>query len=204
MISRRHPITLVGSLLLLGLVAGCAQTPQEHAQQVGSQTDQAAASFDDCLKQIRNKPVYASLVSHFNDLGTGPPSMAQLTDETLPSPEDAKLIAARFDENNACRGKFLNALAMPRPDLVPIFEDAFTKREGIAVLLVERKITWAEGERRTKNLSADLQQRLASANRQWLADVTAHRSDANRREAAAAALMRWSTEQQMSAAINTR
>ena len=201
---RSRPIKHVRALLLACLVAGCAQTPQEHVQQVGSETDQAAASFDDCLKQIRNKPAYASLVPHSSDLGTSQPSMAQLTDETLPSPEDARLVAARFDENNVCRSKFLNALATPRPDLVPIFEDAFTKREGIAVLLVERKTTWAEAARRTKNLSSDLQQRLASANRQWLADLAAHRSDANRREAAAAALMHWSTEQQMSAAINSR
>lgn len=198
--------TAVWHLILLTALAasGCAPTPQERAQQVGSATDDAAVAFSACLKKVRSEGAYAPLVPHITDVDTGPPTMAQLTDETMPSVAESKLIAARFDESNVCRGNFLNALAVSRPDLVIVFEDAFTKREAVVAQLVERKITWAEAARRTKTLSNDMRQKIANANRQWLADLAAHRTDSLQRQAAATALMHWSTQQQMFDAVNSR
>jgi hypothetical protein len=154
------------ALLLVLATAGCTPTTQEHAQQVGSATDDAAVAFSACLKAIRERPAYASVAVHTTDLDSGAPTITQLTDETVPSIQDAQLLGARFDATNSCRGNFLNALATVRPDLVPVFEDAFTKREAVVVVLVERKITWGEGARRTKVLANDMQQKIANANRQ--------------------------------------
>jgi hypothetical protein len=192
------------AVLLVLVTAGCAPTAQQHAQEVGSATDDAAVAFSTCLKEIRERPIYASLAVHTTDLDSGSPNIAQLTDETIPSIQDAQLLGARFDATNSCRGNFLNALATARPDLVPVFEDAFTKREAVVVILVERKVSWGEGARRTKVLASDMQQKIANANRQWVADVAAHRADIAQRQAASTALMHWSTQQQMFNAISSR
>jgi len=189
--------------LIAVLVVGCTPAPKEYATQIGKATDQSTATFSGCLKEIRTRPQYASLLPHVNDLDTGQPTMAQLTDEAIPSLDDAHLLAARFDATNACRTNFMNDLSNVRPDLVVILADAFTKREEVVVLLVEQKITWAEAARRTRATANDMQQKIAAANRQWVADVAAHRSDNAQRHAATVALMRWSAEQQVLDAVNS-
>jgi hypothetical protein len=197
-------MTLYAASVITLFVAGCAPTAQQHAQDVGSATDDAAVAFSACVKRVRNQPVYASLMAHTTDLDTGQPTMAQMTDETIPTPAEALLLAARYDETNMCRGDFLRALATARPDLVPVFEDSFTKREAIAVGLVERKFSWGEASKRSRIVANDMQQKIANANRQWVTDLAAHRSDASLRLAATSALVHWSTQQQLFDEINSR
>ena len=98
----------------------------------------------------------------------------------------------------------MNALGKIRPDLVVILAGAFSRREEVVALLVERKITWAEAARRTKATANDMKQRMIAANRQWVADVAARRPDTAQRLAANAALMRWSAEQAVFNAVNSR
>lgn len=191
------------AILASALLAGCTPTPREYATQVGQETDQDAATFSACLKEIRSRPQYAPLLAHVSDLDTGP-TMAQLTDEATPSGDDARLLAARFDATNTCRTKFMTDLSTVRPDLVIILAPAFTKREDVVVLLVERKITWADAARRTRTIAQDMQQRIALANRVWISDLAAHRPDSAQRQAAALALMRWSSQQQVFDAVNSR
>src|SRR3984957_10851589 len=113
---------------------------------------------------------YAALLVHTLDLDTMQPTITQLTDETIPSEQDARLFAARFDATNRCREELLMDIAIPRPDLAPILADEFTQAGTIAVLVVERKVTWAEAARRSQMLSGDLRQRITAADLQWIAD----------------------------------
>jgi hypothetical protein len=68
----------------------------------------------------------------------------------------------------------------------------------------ESGYTWAESAKRTKALASDLQQRLAAANRQWIADLAAHKFDTGQRSAASAALLTWPTQQNMDNAMVSR
>jgi len=50
---------------------------------------------------------------------------------------------------------------------------------------------------------SDEQQSLAAANRKWVADLNAsHQTEMSQRQAAAAALVQWSAQQQMINALN--
>jgi hypothetical protein len=129
--------------------------------------------------------------------------MTQLTDERLAAPDEARLFGARYDEGNPCKARLLHALAAPRPDLVPILADNYAKGSAIAVELVERKITWGEFARRVQALSTDFRQKTAAADRQLVADLNASsQAEMAQRQAAGAALMQWSAQQQMINAIN--
>jgi hypothetical protein len=192
-------------ILLCGVVflAGCATGAQRQAQQAGLAMQEASGQFKVCVASVLGKPEYVSLVPHTPDPETGQATMAQLTDEKAPSQNDSRLLASRFDEATACRITYLKALSTARPDLVPIIADLYTKNAANVVLLVERKVTWAEGVRRAQALTADTRQRIASANQQWVADLNAsHQAEMVHRQAAANAMMQWSAQQQMINAAN--
>ena len=160
---------------------------ERHAQQPGWATQEAWEQFKACVASVRDRPEYASLLVHTLDLDTMQPAMGQLTDETIPSEQDARLFAARFDKVNKCRDDLLMAVAIPRPDLAPILDDEFTQADAIAVLVVERKITWAEAATRSQALSSDVRQKIKTADLQWIGHSNPfHQADMAQLQAAAA------------------
>jgi len=187
-------------LFLCGLtvLAGCAMGAQRQAQtaaqrqaeQAVATTREAAAQNKACVAKVIANPEYAPLLVHVPNPDTGQHTMAQLTDETIPSEQDARLSAAWYDEATLCRGPFLSAVSTARPDLVPIFTDAYGKADARAVLIVERKITWAEAARRSQADLSDARQKIAAADQQWIADLNAaNQAEMVNRQAAAAALI---------------
>jgi hypothetical protein len=110
-----------------------------------------------------------------------------LADETIPTAEDARLFAVRFDEANPCREDFLKAVAIPRPDLAPVLADEFEAAGAISVLVVDRQVTWAEAARRAQVLSSDVRQKVSAADLEWTADIIPfHQPDMAQLRAAAA------------------
>jgi hypothetical protein len=71
--------------------------------------------------------------------------------------------------------------------MVPILADEYTKETALSVQLVERKITWGEGARQGQAVMSDLAKLIVAADRQWFVQ----------RQAAGAALMRWSAQEQL-------
>jgi hypothetical protein len=190
-------------LLAVSALVGCATAAQRQAKQIVAGQQEAVAQNKACLAAVLAKPEYAPLLPHTPNLETGQHTMAQLTDETIPSAEDARLVAASFDEANSCFGRFLTALSTVRPDLVPIFADAKAKATAASVLLVERKITWAEGARRGEENVNDLRRQIEAANQRLSAQLNASsQAEMAQRQAAAAAIMQWSAQQQMINAMN--
>jgi hypothetical protein len=121
---------------------------------------------------VIEKPEYDQLRGHILDLDTMQPAAADLADETIPSAQDARLFAARFDAVNPCREDFLRAVAIARPDLAPVLADEFKAAGAISELIVERRVTWAEAARRSQELSSDVRQNVAAADLEWAADIT--------------------------------
>jgi hypothetical protein len=184
---RKLRLGLSSIALIAVILAGCSTATHRQAQQPGWATQQAWAEFKACVKSVMDQSEYAALLAHTLDLDTMQPTITQLTDETIPSEQDARLFAARFDATNRCREELLTDIAIPRPDLTPILADEFTQAGAFAVLVVERKITWAEAARRSQMLSGDLRQRITAADLQWIADLNPfHQADMAQLQAAAA------------------
>lgn len=158
---------------LLICLAGCATAAQKRAQQADSIMTEARTQVKTCLTTIRAKPEYTSLLPHLPDPNTDQFTMAQLTDEKIPSPRDARLIASRYDDMGTCRIQFLNSVSLARPDVVPVIANAYAEGSMIVASLVERKITWAESARREQAILVELRQKAADADRQWTADLSA-------------------------------
>jgi hypothetical protein len=159
------------SLLFCAMVAfaGCTTGAQRQAQQTGVATREASAQFKTCTAAVISKPEYTSLLPHTPDLESGQPTMAQLTDETLPSTAEAKLFASRHDEINPCKSRFLSTLSTVRPDIAVVFADSFTAGTSLSVELVEQKITWAEWAKRGQALKGNLLQTRVRGHGAYLA-----------------------------------
>ena len=184
---RKLRLGLSSIALIALIVAGCSTAAHRQAQLPGWATQEAWAEFKACVKSVMDQSEYAALLVHTLDLDTMQPTTTQLTDETIPSEQDARVFAARFDETNRCREELLTDIAVPRPDLTPILADEFTQAGAIAVLVVERRVTWAEAARRSQMLSGDLRQRITAADLQWIADLNPfHQADMAQLQAAAA------------------
>jgi hypothetical protein len=184
---RKLRLGLSSIALIALIVAGCSTAAHRQAQLPGWATQEAWAEFKACVKSVMDQSEYAALLVHTLDLDTMQPTTTQLTDETIPSEQDARVFAARFDETNRCREELLTDIAIPRPDLTPILADEFTQAGAIAVLVVERRVTWAEAARRSQMLSGDLRQRITAADLQWIADLNPfHQADMAQLQAAAA------------------
>lgn len=198
----RQCVRAAAVFLVVGL-AGCATAAQREVQQAGTVTREALAQFKGCMAAVWAKPDYASLLPHSPAPGAGQPTMAQLTDETVPTVEEAHLLAARFDDDGPCKKSLLASLSTARPDLVPILANAYSKGAEIIAQLVERKITWAASMRQAAANESDVRTQIAAADQQWLAGLRAeNHAELARRQAAGEALMQWSQQQQMINAIN--
>lgn len=164
------------------VLASCGQ-----AAPPGAATLEAWVQFRACVTSVIEKPEYDQLRRHTLDLDTMQPARAELTDETIPSAQDARLFAARFDAVNPCREDLLRAVAIPRPDLAPVLADEFKAAGAVSELIVERQVTWAEAARRAQGLSSDVRQKVAAADLEWAADITPfHQPDMAQIRAAAA------------------
>jgi hypothetical protein len=185
---RRFCLGHSSTALIALILAGCSTAAHRQAQQPAGATQQAWAQFKACAQRVIDKPEYAALQAHTVDLNSMQPTTAQLTDETIPSEQAARLFAARFDDVNPCREDFLRAVSVPRPDLAPVLADQYTQSGAIAVLVVEQKITWAEAARRSQVLWSDTRQKIAAADLQWIADLNPfHQPNMAQIQAAAAA-----------------
>ena len=182
-VQRKLCLRSSGVALIALILASCGKSAPP-----GAATLEAWVQFRTCVTSVIEKPEYGALRVHTLDLDTMQPARPELVaDETIPSAQDARLFAARFDAVNPCREDLQRVVAIPRPDLVPILADEFKAAGAISELVVERQVTWAEAARRAQELSSDVRQKVAAADLEWTADIIPfHQPDMAQIRAAAA------------------
>jgi hypothetical protein len=113
-----------------------------------------------CIAQVRSKPDYAPLLPHLSEPGSLKVTMAQLTDEGIPTPAESRLVASYVDEASPCITKSIRAASQAVPAFGPILLSQMSSDEGIVVLLVERKLTWGEAAQQQKNAQEEASAKL--------------------------------------------
>jgi hypothetical protein len=126
---------IVVSSMVLVLLGGCAQNQVNH---VNAGMAQAHADQQACVTAVISKPEYAALLPHNSA------SMAELTNDTYPTPDEAHLLSQRFDEAMPCSNRYIAAVGQVRPDLVPILMASRTASANRVAMLVEHRLTWAQ------------------------------------------------------------
>lgn len=116
-----------------------------------------------CMSAIRAKPEYEPIRAHFSNLENGQFSMAQLTDDGIPSPSESKLLTVYADEAGVCIAQSLDQSTKVAPPAGPILSAAKSDNEAIMILLVKRQISWGDAAQRQKKAQEDTTAKLRAA-----------------------------------------
>lgn len=193
---KRNALLLVALFFVL---AGCATAAQQKAFEIRTNLQELLKRTAACVQNIRDNPVYQPLFAHMpkTDIGILNPSLAQLTDNGLPTEEEAKLLVASHKELTACRQRMIEDSMKAVPSTVPLLLQQFNQADSLTVDLLQRKITYGEANRKSSALANDFiaryQGALAELDRELQAS---HQAELAHRQAAGQALLQWSAQQQ--------
>ncbi len=187
---------LVGACLFL--MIGCETATQKHISNLTADIQAAEQRVYACLQNIETNPVYQGLSKHTPLTGRMTPSIEQLTDDTLPTEDESKVIVALHNELSQCRARGIEDLMKTVPSLVSIFVPAYLEGDLITVELIKRKITWGEANKRKATIKNETMSKgHAEVQRLNQAYARSHEAELQQRQAAMNALSNWAYQQQV-------
>ena len=138
-------------------LAGCAPTAQQINAAIQANKDQ----FTACEIAVLGNPEYSSLLGH-NFPAESPPA-AELANDTLPTPEQARLLVQRWNERAPCRAALVAAEAAPpinRPDIAQISNAVWAAVGDLNARFSHGQMTWAARAREGMQIMQDGQKAL--------------------------------------------
>jgi hypothetical protein len=113
-----------------------------------------------CISEVRNKQQYLTLQPHLSELATGNYTMAQLTDDHIPTPTEAKTLSSYVDETTGCLNTAIDRVTSISPAVAQILRDLKSSGETTMMLLIERKLSWGEAAKRVKQVQDEATAKL--------------------------------------------
>lgn len=138
--------TLASLALAVMLLAGCAnqganQGANEGANQQAA-INAALAKNQACVDEVNNRPDYAALRAHSY---SGPIPASALADNRRPTPEEARLVVARWDAMAPCREALQTALSSAnRADQAQVLSGAFAQTTSVVARFGKGDMTWGQ------------------------------------------------------------
>jgi hypothetical protein len=111
---------------------------------------------------MRHEPATAASLAPHNYKGMQPPARL-LADETLPTPEEARLIVQRWDEGAPCRDQFVAAIGKPpinRPGAAQIIAARDAAAAENVAHFGQGRMTWAAALREVVKIWQDSARQL--------------------------------------------
>lgn len=203
----RVTIFLLCLLSAPGLL-GCTHA-ELTAMREGATIKEAAAKNCVCIETMRNKQEYEPIAMHFKNLETRQYTIEQLTDKSIPSPQEAHLAASLYDELAECRSSLRAAIASVREDALPILAENERQDENIVIRIVQRQISWGEAAQAEQALTVATQEKIAAIDREWKTELKEeNRAELEQRQVAVDSTVQYFQNQQiinaMDRPINTR
>jgi hypothetical protein len=198
-VSRRK---VVITLFLAGFLGGCATAAQRQYQAMATGNQALIAQGKSCLTEAYNSAEGALVRSHL-PIDAGEITLAQLSDQSLPTRQEVAAVLALHPRIQACRKALLDGLLGTMPSVVPILAKEFAGADDDTIAFVQRKMSWGERVRRARDRYLALQAELQTQERQIVAGLErSHEAELARRQAALDAMARWAQTQQMINAMN--
>jgi hypothetical protein len=200
------PITITRfRFLAIGLsisLAGCATAAQRQYQAMASGIQAIVSEAKACTAQAYNSPEMAIVRPHF-PLDPRDATLAQLSDQSLATKQEAEAILAVYPQLQACRKAVLDGLQKTTPSAVPIMAKEYAEADDDTILLVQRKISWGDRVKRGRDRLVAAQAALSAEDHRITAGLEQqHEAELARRQAALDALARWAQTQQVINAMN--
>jgi hypothetical protein len=187
------PFKVLATISTLVLLAGCGMNQQQQAQQQAQQAnawrEAVKAHFQTCNLAVNNETKYARLQPHNYP---GAPPASELANETLPTPEEAHLMVARWDEDSACRAEYTTAMSQDAPGVAQIWNAYFAAVTETVAHFSQRHMTWAALAKEFVKLGQDGNRQLAAYD-EIMRQRAAQEAEARRQNGLAAAAILGAT-----------
>ncbi len=197
--AQQRPHGMLLCLLVCAVLNGCARPTeaQQTVSRTGAAIKEARSEVHACIAANREQPKYTEILSHYPDLESHQYTIEQLSDKNVPTTQEARLVASLYDGSEKCRALWTKVIAENRPDVIPIVDESNNALARITMNLVQRKISWGEAAQQSQAVSAEIDEKIATANRQWGSDLQASNNEeiAQRRAAAGIALQYMQNQQ---------
>jgi hypothetical protein len=116
---------------------------QLESKESARTTDQR---LEDCIQKANNNPVYSVLFKKMPQKGD--PTLTQLSDNSLATDKEIKLIIAYYNDIKPCRDQLINDFMSMSPVMGSITAESFHTEDFIIVDLIQRRITWGEANKK--------------------------------------------------------
>jgi hypothetical protein len=155
-----------------------------------------------CVSEAYNAPEAAELRPHI-PLDVRQVTLAQLSDQSLPTKQEIDAVLAVHPRIQACRQAVLDGLLSTTPSVVPILTKEFAGGDDDTIAFVQRKLSWGERVRRARDRVLATQTELQAEEQRIIAGLErSHEAELARRQRALDALAQWAQTQQVINAMN--
>ena len=179
------------------LLAGCQTAAQRQFQSMTSGNLALVAQARSCVTEAYNAPEAAVLRPHI-PLDVRQVTLAQLSDQSLPTKQEIDAVLAVHPRIQACRQAVLDGLLSTTPSVVPILTKEFAGADDDTIAFVQRKLSWGERVRRARDRVLATQTELQAEEQRITAGLErSHEAELARRQRALDALAQWAQTQQV-------
>lgn len=181
------------------IVAGCQTTAQRQYDLSQTNIQEGNQKLFTCYQKIATNSAYQGIAQHIALLRNGKlePTIAQQSDNGVPSDEDVQTIIALHNENAICREQAIENFMKVIPWFIPTLVQSYHAGDLITVDLIQRKITWGDANKRRVAVRDDLMVKKQAAEAQFYRDLNAsHYAERSQQLDAINALSQWTSQQQ--------
>lgn len=181
-------------LAVLPLVA-CSTQAQRQASHLQESIQAAQAEGQTCIDKALKHPAVMALRSKTNI--TGPLSLTQRADPSYANEEEISKLLIWDQLARPCREILVKGITKTAPSLAMVDVNTFEQADNLKLLLIKKKITWGEyNKRRSELMRTHQAERLRAWNNISGKLQTAHLSELQQRRQVAAMLQKWNYQQQ--------
>ncbi len=136
---------LVFTALAVVVSAGVMAAPAT-AGLFDSAWDEALEARDKCNNAVRAEPRYQGILAKIV-VGREAPTFAQLSDDTVPTEEEAGLLQTFTTASEPCRAIYRKAVERDHPWMLNSVDRFYFQQDVVMIELVKRRITWGNANR---------------------------------------------------------
>jgi len=183
-------------------MSGCATQAQRQFQAIKANNQVAGAQYLSCVSAVYDAPD-ATPVQSKTPLKADDITLPQLADPSTATASETQAIFGLHPKLKECQRAVLAELGKSTPSFVPILVKEYGRFDDALLLLIQRKISWGDFNKRRRDNASVAQAAIQEAGRQLTSELREmHQNEMAQRQAAAEAIAQWAQTQQMINAMN--
>jgi hypothetical protein len=144
-------VAMTRLLLVIPCLLGAACTADNiESRELVDMAESTIRAGVECRSSISAKLEYRSLAQHMPLVNVNEATLTQMTDTSLATRDDYRVIADWQHDIRACRDQQLEAIARAAPLYIPVVLAGWNNDDEVLVLLARRKLAWGDAVMRLR------------------------------------------------------